>query len=48
MGIKRIPYSEFKERMSKGLCIHCNEKYTPGHNCRSKQLFFILMEEESE
>lgn len=27
-GIRRLPYSEFKEKMSKRLCIHCDEKYT--------------------
>lgn len=45
-SVKRLPYHEFKDRMNKGLCIHCDEKFTPGHNCKSKQLFMLITEEE--
>lgn len=45
--VKKLSYADFKDRMSKGLCIHCEEKYTPGHNCKNKQLF-MLMSEEAE
>lgn len=34
--VRRLSYNDFKERMSKGLCVHCDGKYTPGHNCRNK------------
>lgn len=45
--MKRLSYNDFKERMSKGLCIHCDEKYVPGHNCRNKQLFMFTTDDET-
>ncbi|EPS61632.1 hypothetical protein M569_13164 [Genlisea aurea] len=30
---------DFEDRKSKGLCFHCDEKFTPGHKC--KRLFMI-------
>lgn len=44
--VKRLSYSDFKDRMSKGLCIHYDDKYTLGHKCRSKQVFMVTTEEE--
>lgn len=35
-SVKRLPYNVFKERMSKGLCLYCDEKYTLGHKCNNK------------
>lgn len=35
-AVRRLSYSDFRDRMNKGLCVHCDEKYVPGHNCRNK------------
>lgn len=32
---------EMKERRSKGLCYNCDEKFTPGHKCRTQTLYLI-------
>lgn len=47
-AVKRLSYGDFKERMSKGLCIHCGEKYSPGHNCKNKQVFMLATEDDTE
>lgn len=44
--VRRLSYADFKDKMGKGLCIHCEEKYVPGHNCKNKQLFMLVSEEE--
>ncbi|KAK0581846.1 hypothetical protein LWI29_018689 [Acer saccharum] len=31
--IKRMTPEELNERRRNGLCFHCNDKYSPGHNC---------------
>ena len=38
------------EKRSKGLCLWCDERYTPGHQCRAKQLYKVevYMEENSD
>nr|CAD1843957.1 unnamed protein product [Ananas comosus var. bracteatus] len=36
----------FDERRAKGLCFWCEEKYTPGHQCKKKQLYKIELLEE--
>lgn len=38
-----------KEKRSKGLCLWCGEKYSPGHVCKKrKQLLIIDVDEEGE
>ena len=44
--IKRLSPAELKLRREKGLCYNCDEKYAPGHKCKSK--FFLLMGEDDE
>ena len=34
--VKHLSYADFKDKMGKGRCIHCEEKYVPGHNCKNK------------
>ena len=36
------------ERREKGLCFNCDNKYSKGHNCTEKKLFYIDCEEEEE
>ncbi|KAL5803159.1 hypothetical protein ACOSQ4_031464 [Xanthoceras sorbifolium] len=37
--IKKMTADELSERCKKGLCFHCHDRYTPGHDC--KKLFMI-------
>lgn len=46
---KRLSAAEMDEKRARGLCFWCDEKFTPGHNCRGrKQLYFLEVEEEEE
>ena len=40
----RRTYQE--EKGAKGLCYSCDRKYTKGHKCAEKKLFYIDCEEE--
>ena len=46
------PYSktpqQFEERKEKGLFFNCDSKYSKGHKCSEKKLFYIDCEEEEE
>ncbi|KAG6477172.1 hypothetical protein ZIOFF_066424 [Zingiber officinale] len=39
---------EIKERMTKGLCWHCDEKWYCGHQCKQKRILMIEPIENSE
>lgn len=41
-----ISNNDFDERRAKGLCFWCEEKYTPRHRCKKKQLYRIELVEE--
>ncbi|GJY21422.1 putative mitochondrial protein [Tanacetum coccineum] len=43
---KRLTESEMAEKRSKGLCFKCDEKYGPGHQCKSKSLQVLWVDEE--
>lgn len=32
---------EMKVRRDKGLCYNCDEKYSPGHRCRTQKLYLL-------
>ena len=34
--------------MEKGLCYNCDEKYSPDHHCKTKQLFLIESKSDEE
>jgi hypothetical protein len=43
--------TEMEERRAKGLCFWCDDKFTPGHKCRTKRLYSICLvgdEDENE
>ena len=40
--------SQLEEKRAKGLCYSCDRKYTKGHKCAEKKLFYIDCEEEEE
>ena len=39
---------QLEEKIEKGLCYSCDSKYTKGHKCAEKKLFYIYCEEEEE
>ena len=39
---------QLEERKAKGLCFNCDNKYSKGHKCGEKKLFYIDCEEEEE
>ncbi|TYK14439.1 uncharacterized protein E5676_scaffold186G00980 [Cucumis melo var. makuwa] len=48
--VKRLSDAKFRARLDRELCFRCNDKYTPGHRCKTKEkrelMFFIMNEEE--
>ena len=45
---KSIKNQDFKERRLKGLCLWCDDKFVPGHRCRSKRLYSLSVTKEEE
>jgi len=39
---------QLEERKQKCLCFNCDNKYSKGHKCGEKKLFYIYCEEEEE
>ena len=44
----RLTPQQLEEKRTKGLCYHSDRKYTKGHKCVEKKLFYIDFEEEEE
>ena len=44
----RLTPQKLEEKRAKGLCYSCDSKYTKGHKCVEKKLFYIDCEEEEE
>ena len=42
----RFRPQQLEERRMKGLCFNCDNKYSKGHKCAKKKLFYIYCEEE--
>nr|GMD52163.1 uncharacterized protein LOC109178468 [Ipomoea batatas] len=40
---RRLPRSEYQRRRASGLCFHCDERWTPAHNCRN--LFLLVIDD---
>nr|GMD55757.1 Transposon Ty3-G Gag-Pol polyprotein [Ipomoea batatas] len=46
LPIRKFSVAEIRERRDKGLCFHCDERYSPGHRC--KGCFLLLIGDEDE
>uniref|UniRef100_UPI0018E0C69D hypothetical protein n=1 Tax=Acetomicrobium sp. S15 = DSM 107314 TaxID=2529858 RepID=UPI0018E0C69D len=44
----RLTPQQLEEKKAKGFCYSCDSKYTKGHKCAEKKLFYIDCEEEEE
>lgn len=40
---KRPSEAELQAKREKGLCFHCNERYTIGHPCKNKELYIMVI-----
>ncbi|PWA65784.1 hypothetical protein CTI12_AA332280 [Artemisia annua] len=45
--LKRLTKAELAEKGSKGLCLICDQKLTPGHRCATPTLQVLLVDKES-
>jgi hypothetical protein len=45
---KRLTPQQIDERIKKGLCFNCDNKYSKGYKCGEKKLFYIECEEEED
>ena len=43
---QRLTPQKIEERRVKGICFNCDSKYSKGHKCGEKKLFYIECEEE--
>ena len=43
---QRMTPQQLDERREKVLCFNCDSKYSKGHKCNEKKLFYIDCEEE--
>ncbi|XP_026383409.1 uncharacterized protein LOC113278901 [Papaver somniferum] len=46
--IRRLSYEQMSKRRSQGLCFNCDDKYQPGHRCKSQQLFLMVADNEAD
>ena len=45
---QRLTPQQLEERREKGVCFNCDNKYSKGHTCGEKKLFYIECEEEEQ
>ncbi|XP_071940002.1 uncharacterized protein [Coffea arabica] len=45
---RKISPTEFQYRKEHNLCFRCGDKFTPGHNCKSKGIHMMLVEDEEK
>ena len=45
---QRSTPQQLEEIKAKGLCFNCDSKYSKGHKCGEKKLFYIDCKEEEE
>ncbi|KAJ4981967.1 hypothetical protein NE237_032804 [Protea cynaroides] len=46
LPIKRLTPAEMQSRWDKGLCYNCGERFSPGHRCKTCQLFLLLYNDD--
>ena len=45
---RRLSDAEFQAKIAKGLCFRCDEKSTPNHHCKNRQLQVLLVADGDE
>ena len=46
--VQRLSESEAQRKREKGLCYRCDEKWSPGHGCKWRELSILLTMDESD
>ncbi|RDX72801.1 hypothetical protein CR513_47660, partial [Mucuna pruriens] len=46
--IRKLPEAEYQEKMKKGLCFTCDEKFSPEHVCKNNHYQAMILEEMIE
>jgi len=46
MPIKCLSQTELLARRAKGLCFNCDERFIPGHRCKTPQFLLLLIDED--
>ena len=41
LPLQRLSPAQMEERRKKDLCFNCDEKFQPGHHCKSAKLFLL-------
>ncbi|KAL0303885.1 UNVERIFIED_CONTAM: Retrovirus-related Pol polyprotein from transposon.6 [Sesamum radiatum] len=47
LPIRRLSPSEMQDRRARGLCFNCDDKFRPGHVCKTKQFLLLLAEDSA-
>ncbi|GAU42093.1 hypothetical protein TSUD_134770 [Trifolium subterraneum] len=47
LPIKRLNPTELQQRRAQGLCFNCDERFHPGHRCKTKQFLLLLTDDDS-
>ncbi|OIT33904.1 hypothetical protein A4A49_64903, partial [Nicotiana attenuata] len=48
LPFKRLTTAEIQQRREKGLCYHCDEKYSVGHKCKASPQLLLLENDDTE
>ncbi|XP_077225809.1 uncharacterized protein LOC143859017 [Tasmannia lanceolata] len=46
-AVRTISHAEMKDRRERGLCYNCDEKFIPGHRCKTQTLFLLEATEDN-
>ncbi|CAJ2679012.1 unnamed protein product [Trifolium pratense] len=46
LPIRRISNVQRDERRAQGLCFHCDEKFVPGHKCKTPKFLLLVVDDE--
>lgn len=44
-GFRKLIEAELQSKRERGLCYKCDEKFSPGHRCRNRELQVVLLQE---
>ncbi|KAF8407600.1 hypothetical protein HHK36_006734 [Tetracentron sinense] len=46
--VRRLNWAEMQARREKGLYYNCDDRFEPGHKCKTQQIFLLAADEEAE
>ena len=48
VNFKRLTETKIQDKRAKGLCFRCNERFSPGHQCKDKSLQVLTVCDKEE